>query len=125
MFLQAITLPERDLAGSLRNVDFVKRYVFPGGQLVSIGAICAAIAAAGSDLQICSLDDITAHYAETLRRWRARFEAEIDRVAALGFDACFQRLWDFYLAYCEGGFRERTTGAVQITFERPVAGERV
>ena len=125
MFLQAITLPERDLAGSLRNVDFVKRYVFPGGQLVSIGAICAAIAAAGSDLQICSLDDITAHYAETLRRWRARFQAEIDRVAALGFDAHFQRLWDFYLAYCEGGFRERTTGAVQITLERLVAGERV
>lgn len=119
MFLQAITLPERDLAASLRSVDFVKRHVFPGGQLVSLGAISEALASCGSDLQFLQLDDITAHYARTLRHWRERFLAQRDRVAALGRGARFQRLWDFYLAYCEGGFRERANGAVQITLARP------
>jgi cyclopropane-fatty-acyl-phospholipid synthase len=117
-FLQAIVVPERDLAASLRSVDFVKRHVFPGGQLVSVGAICAAIAQAASDLQLVSLADVTADYAETLRRWRASFLARLDRVAALGLDARFQRLWDFYLAYCEGGFRERANGAVQMVLAR-------
>jgi cyclopropane-fatty-acyl-phospholipid synthase len=124
MFLQAITVPERDLEASLRSVDFVKRHVFPGGQLVSVGALCEAIAKAGSDLQLVGLDDITGHYAETLRHWRARFHARIERVAALGLGDRFQRLWDFYLAYCEGGFRERVNNAAQLTFVRPGAEVR-
>jgi len=119
MFLQAITLPERDLDASVRNVDFIKRYVFPGGQLVSVGAICGAIARAASDLQITRLEDITAHYATTLRRWRERYLAAQPQVAALGFDERFRRLWEFYLAYCEGGFRERAIGALQMTLVRP------
>ena len=122
MFLQAITVPERDLAASLRSVDFVKRYVFPGGQLVSIGALCTAIAKAQSDLQIVRVDDVTPHYAETLRHWRARFHAQRERVAALGLGARFERLWDFYLAYCEGGFREWVNCTAQITFQRPDPG---
>lgn len=119
MFLQAILVAERDLASSLRSVDFVKRYVFPGGQLVSVGAISDALARCGSDLQFLRLDDITPHYAETLRHWRDRFLAHLDRVTALGLDARFQRLWDFYLAYCEGAFRERANTAAQITLVRP------
>jgi cyclopropane-fatty-acyl-phospholipid synthase len=119
MFLQAILVAERDLASSLRSVDFVKRYVFPGGQLVSVGSISEALAKCGSDLHFLRLDDITPHYAETLRHWRNRFLARLDRVAALGLDARFQRLWDFYLAYCEGAFRERANGAAQITLARP------
>lgn len=119
MFLQAILVAERDLASSLRSVDFIKRYVFPGGQLVSIGAIAAALAKCDSDLHFVRVDDITAHYAETLRHWRERFLARLDRVAALGLDARFQRLWDFYLAYCEGAFRERANAAAQITLVRP------
>jgi cyclopropane-fatty-acyl-phospholipid synthase len=118
-FLQAITVPERELASSVRNVEFIKRHVFPGGQLVSIGSIAAAIARAGSDLRFERLVDITPHYAETLRRWRERYLAALPQVAALGFDERFRRLWEFYLAYCEGGFRERATGAVQLTLARP------
>ena len=117
MFLQAITNLERDHAASLRNVDFVKRHVFPGGQLVSIGAICAAVASAG-ELQPTRLEDITAHYAETLRHWRARMAENRARMRSLGLPERFLRLWDFYLAYCEGGFRERTIGAIQMRLDR-------
>lgn len=119
MFLQAITVPERDLEASVRNVDFIKRHVFPGGQLVSIGSIASAIARAASDLRFERVDDITPDYAETLRRWRERYRAAQREVAALGFDERFRRLWDFYLAYCEGGFRERAIGAVQVALSRP------
>ncbi len=118
MFLQAIVVPEADFANSVRSVDFVKRHVFPGGQLVSIGSICAALAR-GTDLQITRIEDITADYAETLRRWRDAFLGALDRVRALGFDERFVRLWDFYLAYCEGGFRERANGTIQMTLVRP------
>ena len=119
LFLQAITVPERDFASSVRSVEFIKRYVFPGGQLVSIGAICDALAKANSDLRFERLEDITPHYAETLRHWRERYLAAQPQVAALGFDERFRRLWEFYLAYCEGGFRERAIGAVQLTLSRP------
>jgi len=119
MFLQAITVPERNLERSLRSVDFIKRHVFPGGQLVSLGAICTAIARAQSDLQIVRLDDVTADYARTLRLWRERYLAARAAVAAQGFDARFQRLWEFYLAYCEGGFAERAIGAIQLGLVRP------
>jgi cyclopropane-fatty-acyl-phospholipid synthase len=117
MFLQAITNLERDYATALRNVDFVKRYVFPGGQLVSIGAICAAVARAGQ-LQPTRLEDITPHYAETLRHWRASMAENRPRMHALGLPERFLRLWDFYLAYCEGGFRERAIGAIQMRLDR-------
>jgi cyclopropane-fatty-acyl-phospholipid synthase len=117
MFLQAIANPERDYAASLRNVDFVKRYVFPGGQLVSLGAICNAIAATGR-LQPTRLEDVTAHYAETLRHWRSRMAESRGAMRALGLDERFLRLWDFYLAYCEGGFRERAIHAIQLRLER-------
>lgn len=119
MFLQAITVPERDLEASVRSVEFIKRYVFPGGQLVSVGSICDAIARAGSDLQITQLTDITADYATTLKRWRERYLAAQQQVAALGFDERFRRLWEFYLAYCEGGFRERAIGTIQLALLRP------
>ena len=117
MFLQAITNPENAYEASLRNVDFVKRYVFPGGQVVSLGAICDAAARAGA-LQPTHVEDVTPHYAETLRRWRARMAENRGRMRALGLDERFLRLWDFYLAYCEGGFRERAIRTLQIRLER-------
>jgi cyclopropane-fatty-acyl-phospholipid synthase len=118
MFLQAIVNPEHDYAASLRNVDFVKRYVFPGGQLVSLGAICAALARAGG-LQPTRVEDVTAHYAETLRRWRSNLATNRHAARALGHGERFLRLWDFYLAYCEAGFRERAIRTLQLRLERP------
>jgi cyclopropane-fatty-acyl-phospholipid synthase len=117
MFLLAIANLERDAARAVRNVDFVKRYVFPGGQLVSLGAICAALARAG-ELQPARLEDVTAHYAETLRHWRARTAKNRGRMRALGHTQRFLRLWEFYLAYCEGSFRERAIRTVQLLLER-------
>ena len=63
-------------------------------------------------------DEIGRHYAETLRRWREAFHQNRHRIAALGFDARFQRLWDFYFCYCEGGFLERAIGTVQLSFAK-------
>jgi cyclopropane-fatty-acyl-phospholipid synthase len=117
MFLQAIANPEQDYAASLHNVDFVKRYVFPGGQLVSLGAICAAVSRSG-DLQPTRVEDVTPHYAETLRRWRASLAANRSAARALGHGERFLRLWEFYLAYCEAGFRERAIRTLQIRLER-------
>ncbi len=119
MALQAILVPESDWERSKRSVDFVKRHVFPGGQLVAVGAISRALEA--TDLRLTHFEDITPHYAETLRRWRERFRAARERVAALGYPDSFQRTWDFYLAYCEGAFRERSNSVAQIVFERPDA----
>jgi cyclopropane-fatty-acyl-phospholipid synthase len=120
MGLQAIVVADRDYQRSLRNVDFIKRYIFPGGQLVSLGAICGSLAAA-TDLRVTHLEDITPHYAETLARWRARMAENLPAMRGLGLAEEFLRMWDYYLAYCEGAFRERANGVVQIVLEKPEA----
>ena len=118
MLLQAITVPESNFARSIRNVDFVKRHIFPGGQLVSVGAICGSLARA-TDLRITHLDDITPHYAETLRCWREKMYENLHRIRDLGLPDRFLRMWEFYLCYCEAGFRERSNGVCQILLEKP------
>ena len=121
MLLQAITLPDRDFEASTRSVDFIKRYVFPGGQLVSVAALGGAAARTG-DLQLRHLEDFTSHYAETLRRWRASMHANLEPMRRLGLGEAFLRLWEYYLCYCEAGFEERQIGVVQAVFDR--AGAR-
>jgi cyclopropane-fatty-acyl-phospholipid synthase len=118
MLLEAITVPDSEFARSIRNVDFVKRHIFPGGQLVSIGAICGSLARA-TDLRITHLEDITPHYAETLRRWREKMYDNLHRIRDLGLTDRFLRMWEFYLCYCEAGFRERANGVCQILMEKP------
>ena len=66
-------------------------------------------------------EDLTRHYAETLERWRSRFEAAADRAQELGYDQRFRRLWSFYLSYCEAGFRERRIGDFQLLMAKPAA----
>jgi cyclopropane-fatty-acyl-phospholipid synthase len=118
MALQAITVRDRDYEEARRTVDFIKRHVFPGGCLPSVSVLCAA--AATTDLRPFHLEDLTPHYAETLRRWRAAFLANRDRVRALGHGDEFLRLWEFYLCYCEGAFEERYIGSVQMVFSKPL-----
>jgi cyclopropane-fatty-acyl-phospholipid synthase len=118
MLLEAITVSEGDFARSIRNVDFVKRYIFPGGQLVSVGAICSSLARA-TDLRVTHLEDITPHYAETLRHWREKMHENLHRIRDLGLTDQFLRMWEFYLCYCEAGFRERANGVCQILLEKP------
>ncbi len=118
MLLEAITVPDPNFSTSVRSVDFVKRYIFPGGQLVSVGAICRSLARA-TDLRLTHLEDITPHYAETLRRWREKMYENLQRIRDLGLTDRFLRMWEFYLCYCEAGFRERTNGVCQILLEKP------
>ena len=115
MALQAILVPEQSWEHSKKSVDFIKRYIFPGGQLVGLGAISQAITKTA--LRLVHYEDITPHYAETLRRWRDRFLASRGEITALGMDERFFRTWEFYLAYCEGAFHERVNLAAQLVFE--------
>ncbi len=121
MLLQAIVIPDQRYERYRRSVDFIQRYIFPGGCLPSIGAICKSLGRA-TDLQLSHLEDITPHYAETLAHWRARFLANADQVRRLGFSEEFIRTWEFYFCYCEGGFRERAIGDVQILLTKPAWG---
>jgi cyclopropane-fatty-acyl-phospholipid synthase len=119
MALQAITITDQLYDRHVRTVDFIKRYVFPGSCLLSVTAMCAA-ATRESDLQAVHLEDITPHYARTLRTWRDRFLERVDDVRAMGFPEAFLRLWEYYLAYCEGAFAERYIGDVQMVFAKPL-----
>lgn len=118
MALQAITMADQEHERSKRSVDFIKRYIFPGGCVLSVTAMVDALTRA-TDMRLVHLEDITPHYAKTLRMWRERFYANIEEVRALGFDERFVRMWEFYLAYCEGGFMERLIGDVQMVLAKP------
>jgi cyclopropane-fatty-acyl-phospholipid synthase len=120
MLLQAIVIADRYYERYRTSVDFIQRYIFPGGCLPSLTAMCAAMTRS-SDLRVHHLQDITPHYATTLRRWRESFEARRDRIDALGFPERFRRMWEFYFCYCEGGFLERTIGDLQLLLARPLA----
>jgi cyclopropane-fatty-acyl-phospholipid synthase len=116
--VQAITIEDHRYAQALRAVDFIKRHVFPGSFIPSISAMLGA-AARSSDLKLSNLEDIGPSYALTLAAWRERFRGAAARIRALGYDERFLRLWDFYFSYCEGGFRERSIGTVQMLLARP------
>lgn len=103
--LQAITMPHRRMLATRSTYTWIHKYIFPGGIIPSAEAIEQACAPLG--LRIEQNDGYGEHYAETLRLWRERFTAHADQVAALGFDATFRRMWEFYLAYSEAGFRAR------------------
>ena len=119
MLLQAITIVDQKYDQYRNEVDFIQHYIFPGGFLPSLTAI-AEILARVTDLRVFHLEDIGAHYATTLRHWRERFLANLERVRALGFPDTFIRMWEYYLCYCEGGFRERAIGTVQLLLTKPL-----
>jgi cyclopropane-fatty-acyl-phospholipid synthase len=118
--IQAITIEDYRYAQALSSVDFIKRHVFPGSFIPSISAMLEAIGRV-SDLKLFNLEDIGPSYALTLRAWRERFLRRRDQVRSLGYPERFVRMWDFYLAYCEGGFIERATGDVQMLLSKPGA----
>jgi cyclopropane-fatty-acyl-phospholipid synthase len=118
MVIQAITIADQRYRAARDSVDFIQRYIFPGGSLPSV-AVIADHLARDTDMQMIHLRDITRDYALTLAHWRQRFMAAQAAVEAMGFDHSFIRMWEFYLAYCEGGFRERIIGTVQLAFAKP------
>lgn len=111
--LQAICVPDQRYERAKNTEDFIRRFVFPGGFLPSLGTVIETISRS-TGLQVLDIEDLSVHYAETLRRWRTRFDDNVQAVADLGLDNRFQRLWRFYLAYCEAGFLERHTTVNQI-----------
>ena len=116
--IQAITIEDARYRQALQSVDFIKRHVFPGSFIPSIGALLEAKTRT-SDLALIQLEDFGGSYARTLEVWRERFMARLPEVRAQGFDEHFVRLWQFYLAYCEGGFRERSIGVAQMLLAKP------
>ena len=120
MAIQAITIADHAFEQHKNSVDFIKRYIFPGSCIPSVTALLEAMSRS-SDLRLFHMEDITPHYATTLRTWRERFFDNIDQVRELGFEDAFIRMWDYYLSYCEGGFLERYIGSVQMVFSKPLA----
>ncbi|MBE0564532.1 MAG: class I SAM-dependent methyltransferase [Krumholzibacteria bacterium] len=118
MLLQAIVVDDRHFRHDAHHEDFIKRWIFPGGVLPSVGEIARRVAA-DTDLQLAHLEDLTSHYAETLRRWHENLRAAWDQLAAAGRDEAFLRAWEFYFHYCRGGFLERRVGVVQTVLVKP------
>jgi cyclopropane-fatty-acyl-phospholipid synthase len=116
--VQAITIEDHRYRQALHSVDFIKRHVFPGSFIPSISAMLDA-KTRSSDLALTHLEDFGSSYARTLHAWRQRFLARLPEVRAQGFDERFIRMWEFYLAYCEGGFLERSIGVAQLLMARP------
>jgi cyclopropane-fatty-acyl-phospholipid synthase len=115
--LQAIVIADDSFERAKHHDDFIRSSIFPGGCLPSITSMAAS--AQRSGLRVVGLDDIGAHYAETLRRWRARVHEHEREVAELGLDSEFLRLWDLYLTYCEAAFLERHVSDVQVVLAAP------
>jgi cyclopropane-fatty-acyl-phospholipid synthase len=120
MALQAILIADGLYESARRGVDFIKAYIFPGGCLPSLAEIGKSLARA-CDLRLVHLEDLTPHYARTLRAWRERFLENRAAIAKLGYSAEFQRMWEFYLCYCEAGFAERRTASAQLVLAMPGA----
>ena len=113
MLLQTITILEAKFQQYRKQSDWIKKHIFPGAELASVVAIQQSLARKTS-LQLFHLEDIGEHYALTLHEWRRRFLEHLPEVRALGFDERFVHMWDYYLAYCEGSFRERYISDVQL-----------
>ncbi len=118
MLLQAITIDDRAYEVEKASKSFIKTHIFPGGCLPSLEVITRALARR-TDMQTVGLEDITPHYVRTLRHWRERFIGAARELEELGYDERFQRIWELYLAYCEGGFAERRIGNVQLVLAKP------
>jgi cyclopropane-fatty-acyl-phospholipid synthase len=118
MLLQAITITDQRYESALREVDYIKKYIFPGGFLPSIAAMSKSVARV-TDMKLFHMDDIGPHYARTLAHWRERFFNRIEEVREQGYSDAFIRMWEYYLCYCEGGFEERDIGTVQMLLTKP------
>ncbi len=118
MLIQAITMPDQRYEQYLKGSDFIRRYIFPGSCVPSLSAMMEAVRKR-TDLSVAHLEDIGPHYATTLRAWHQRFVQNLDAVRELGYPPEFQRMWVYYLSYCEAGFAERYLGALQLLFQKP------
>lgn len=117
MFLQSITMNEQNFPVYRKRSDWIKKYIFPGAELVSLAEVLRSVGRC-TQMSLHHAEDIGLHYAETLKAWRERFLTRIGQVKALGFDETFLRTWEYYLAYCEGAFREGYVGDIQLVLRK-------
>ncbi len=122
MVIQAITISDQRYHAAKSSVDFIQKYIFPGGGLPSNEIMTSGVRRC-TDMTVVDLHDIGWDYGQTIHHWRERFQHELEQVKAQGFDDVFCRMWDFYLAYCEGGFKERVISTVQLVMAKPYANQ--
>lgn len=122
--MQAIVIRDDIFEQAAREVDFIKHYIFPGCCIPSVAALSASISRS-SDMRLHHAEDFSEHYAHTLRLWNQRFQQNWPAVRDMGFNDTFRRMWEFYLCYCEGGFRERSIGVTQLVFQKPMCRQAV
>ncbi|WP_089358527.1 SAM-dependent methyltransferase [Pseudomonas segetis] len=120
MLLQAITIRDQRYEQARNSVDFIQRYIFPGGALPSITKMLDIITDK-TDMNLHHMEDFGQHYARTLRLWHENLHQARHNLEKLGYDEYFYRMWEFYLCYCEGGFIERTIGTAQLLLAKPGA----
>lgn len=118
MLVQAITIPDQRYDSYRRSIDFIRRYIFPGGHLPSMTAMQQA-AASRTDLLLNAVEQFPDSYARTLREWRSRFMSRLSEVREQGFDERFIRMWEYYFCYCEAAFLEQAVGVAHLIWERP------
>jgi cyclopropane-fatty-acyl-phospholipid synthase len=116
--LQAITIRDQNYESARRSVDFIQRHIFPGCGIPSVHAMMNAVTAK-TDLALIHQEDFAEDYAETLRQWSLRLRKNEAEIVKLGYPDFLHRLWQYYFAYCEGGFRERAIGLSQLVFSKP------
>jgi cyclopropane-fatty-acyl-phospholipid synthase len=118
MLLQAIVIDDSAYEVEKASQSFIRTHIFPDGCLPSTRVIARCLERR-TDMRTVGLRDLTPHYAETLRRWRANVESVAPRLDQMGYDERFRRLWRMYLSYCEAGFTERRIGVVQMHLAKP------
>ena len=118
MVLQAITIADQHYKRTIKSVDFIQKYIFPGGCLPSVTNM-ADVITENTNLRMINIEDIGPHYATTLKCWRDRMYENIESINTMGYTDQFIRMWHYYLCYCEGAFIERVIGDVQITAIKP------
>ena len=124
MLLQTITVDDQWFPQYHGTPDWIEKYIFPGGELASVGEILRSLARSTS-LSMYHAENFGTHYARTLRAWRTRFNHNLERVRALGHDGRFIRMWDLYLGSCEATFLERHTGLYQLMLLKNGARRRL
>lgn len=124
MLIQAITIEDQRYEAAKRDVDFIKKFIFPGSCIPSINALSTA-AMKASDMRLTHMNDFAQHYAKTLRQWALKLDQNLDEIYTLGYSEDFIRMWRFYLSYCEGGFSERAIGVSHLVFAKPLHREQV
>ncbi len=115
--LQLIHMMDQFYDEYRNNVDFIQRYIFPGGHLPSLGLILEKLQETG--LRVKNLEENGHHYDRTLQCWKDRFRDRQDEIRELGYDGPFQRLWEYYFSYCQAGFRTGLIGNIQVILDRP------